>query len=145
MPPFLGGGDMIKRVELRSFSVNELPYKFEAGTPAIAEAIGLGVAVDYLTAIGMENIEQHEQVIAAYLLERLEEIPGVKVFGPAAEHKGAVASFTLSEAHAHDISQIPNIIFLPRHELAFICITPLKKLTDWLRGFIKSRKFLRNG
>ncbi len=106
MPPFLGGGDMIKRVELRSFIVNDLPYKFEAGTPAIAETIGLGVAVDYLTAIGMENIEQHEQLIAAYLLERLEEIPGVKVFGPAAEHKGAVASFTLSEAHAHDISQI---------------------------------------
>jgi len=106
MPPFLGGGDMIKRVELRSFSVNELPYKFEAGTPAIAEAIGLGVAVDYLSEIGMENIEQHEQMIAAYLLERLEEIPGVTIFGPAAEHKGAVASFTLSDVHAHDISQI---------------------------------------
>jgi len=106
MPPFLGGGDMIKRVELRSFSVNELPYKFEAGTPAIAEAIGLGAAVDYLSEIGMENIEQHEQMIAAYLLERLEEIPGVTIFGPAAEHKGALASFTLSDVHAHDISQI---------------------------------------
>ncbi len=106
MPPFLGGGDMIKRVELRSFSVNEIPFKFEAGTPAVAEAIGLGVAVDYLTEIGMENIEQHEKIIAAYLLERLEEIPGVTVYGPTAEHKGAVASFTLSDAHAHDISQI---------------------------------------
>jgi cysteine desulfurase/selenocysteine lyase len=106
MPPFLGGGDMIKRVALRSFSVNELPFKFEAGTPAIAETIGFGVAVDYLTAIGMDNIEQHEQIIAAYLLERLEEIPGVTVYGPTAEHKGAVASFTLSDIHAHDISQI---------------------------------------
>jgi len=106
MPPFLGGGDMIKRVELRSFTVNELPYKFEAGTPAIAEAIGFGAAVDYLAEIGMENIEQHEQVIAEYLLERLEEIPGVTIFGPAAKHKGAVASFTLANIHAHDISQM---------------------------------------
>ncbi len=106
MPPFLGGGDMIKRVSLRTFSVNDLPYKFEAGTPAVAEAIGLGVAVDYLTNIGMENIEQHEQIIVAYLLDRLEEIPGVTIYGPPAEHKGAVASFTLPEAHAHDISQI---------------------------------------
>ncbi|MBM3145534.1 MAG: cysteine desulfurase [Chloroflexi bacterium] len=106
MPPFLGGGDMIKRVELRSFQSNALPYKFEAGTSAIAEAIGLGAAVDYLSGIGMKAIEQHEQEIIAYALERLEEIPGVEVFGPEAQYKGAVASFTLSEAHAHDISQI---------------------------------------
>ncbi|RME08482.1 MAG: cysteine desulfurase [Anaerolineae bacterium] len=106
MPPFLGGGDMIKRVELRSFTTNALPYKFEAGTPAIAEAIGLGAAVDYLSAVGMQAIEQYEREMIAYVLERLEEIPGVRVFGPAAEHKGAVASFTMPEAHAHDISQV---------------------------------------
>ena len=106
MPPFLGGGDMIKRVELRSFQSNQLPYKFDAGTPAIAETIGLGAAVDYLREIGMATIEKHEQEIIAYALERLEEIPGVKVFGPEAEQKGGVASFTLPEAHAHDISQV---------------------------------------
>jgi cysteine desulfurase/selenocysteine lyase len=106
MPPFLGGGDMIKRVELRSYQSNELPYKFEAGTPAIAEAIGLGAAVDYLSEIGMHAIEQHEQEIIAYALERLEEIPGVKVFGPEAQYKGGVAAFMLPEAHAHDVSQI---------------------------------------
>ena len=106
MPPFLGGGEMIKRVELRSFQNSELPHKFEAGTPAIAEAIGLGAAVDYLAEIGMEAIEQHESEIIAYALERLEEIPGVKVFGPEAQYKGGVAAFTLPEAHAHDISQI---------------------------------------
>ena len=106
MPPFLGGGDMIRRVELRSFQSNTLPYKFEAGTPAIAEAIGFGAAVDYLANLGMEAVERHEQKIIHYALERLEEIPGVKVFGPAAEHKGGVASFTLPEAHAHDISQV---------------------------------------
>jgi len=106
MPPFLGGGEMIKRVELRSFTNNELPHKFEAGTPAIAEAIGLGAAVDYLSEIGMDAIEQHEQEIITYALERLEEIPGVRIFGPEAQYKGGVAAFTLPEAHAHDISQI---------------------------------------
>lgn len=106
MPPFLGGGDMIKRVELRSFQSNELPYKFEAGTPAIAEVIGLGAAIDYLNQVGMAAIEQHELEIITYALERLEEIPGVTIFGPSAEHKGGVASFTIPEAHAHDVSQI---------------------------------------
>lgn len=106
MPPFLGGGDMIKRVELRSFQSNELPYKFEAGTPAIAEAIGFGAAIDYLNSIGMDAIEQHEREIITYALERLVEIPGVKVYGPEAQHKGGVASFVIPEAHAHDVSQI---------------------------------------
>jgi cysteine desulfurase / selenocysteine lyase len=106
MPPFLGGGDMIKRVSLRSFTPNEIPYKFEAGTPAIAEAVGLGAAVDFLSSVGMEKIEAHEQEIIAYALERLEEIPGVKVFGPQAEKKGGVASFTLDGVHPHDIAQI---------------------------------------
>ncbi len=104
MPPFLGGGDMIKKVELRSFRVNEVPHKFEAGTPAIAEAVGFGVAVDYLASISMEAVEAHEQEIIAYALERLEEVPGLKVFGPAAEHKGAVASFTFQGIHPHDIA-----------------------------------------
>jgi len=106
MPPFLGGGDMIKRVHLRSFSPNELPYKFEAGTPAIAEAIGLGAAVDYLTSVGMAAIAAHEKEIVAYAIERLEEILGVMVYGPAAEYKGGVVSFTLKGVHAHDIAQI---------------------------------------
>jgi cysteine desulfurase/selenocysteine lyase len=106
MPPFLGGGDMIKRVYLRSFASNELPHKFEAGTPAIAEAVGLGAAIDYLNAVGMDAIAEHERQIIAYALERLEEIPGVRVFGPTAEHKGGVASFSLQGVHPHDISQI---------------------------------------
>jgi len=106
MPPFLGGGDMIKRVYLRSFAPNELPHKFEAGTPAIAEAVGLGIAVDYLNRVGMGAIANHESRIIAYALERLEEIPGVQVFGPAADQKGGVASFTLSGVHPHDVSQI---------------------------------------
>jgi cysteine desulfurase/selenocysteine lyase len=106
MPPFMGGGDMIRRVRLREFAVNDLPYKFEAGTPAIAEGVGLGAAVDYLTAIGMEAIAAHEHKITAYALERLEEVPGVKVLGPSAEKKGGVAAFTLEGVHPHDIAQV---------------------------------------
>lgn len=106
MPPFLGGGDMIKEVKLRSFRANSLPHKFEAGTPAIAEAIGLGAAVDYLSALGMDNIAAHEHEITEYALDRLEEIPGVKLFGPAADKKGGVAAFTLEGVHPHDVAQI---------------------------------------
>jgi cysteine desulfurase/selenocysteine lyase len=106
MPPFLGGGDMIREVHLRSFKPNTLPYKFEAGTPAIAEAVGFGAACDYLASIGMEAIAAHEHEITEYALERLEEVPGVKLFGPDAQHKGGVAAFTLDVAHPHDVAQI---------------------------------------
>lgn len=105
-PPFLGGGDMIKEVKLRSFRANSLPHKFEAGTPAIAEAVGFGAAVDYLSAVGMERIAAHEHEVTAYALDRLAEIPSVKLFGPSAEKKGGVAAFTLDGIHPHDVAQI---------------------------------------
>jgi cysteine desulfurase/selenocysteine lyase len=106
MPPFLGGGDMIKEVKLRSFRPNDLPYKFEAGTPAIAEAVGFGAAVEYLAGIGMDAIASHEHEITEYALERLDEIPGVRNFGPSADRKGGVASFTMNGVHPHDVAQI---------------------------------------
>jgi cysteine desulfurase/selenocysteine lyase len=106
MPPFLGGGDMIKEVKLRSFRTNTLPHKFEAGTPAIAEAVGFGAAVDYLSSIGMDAISMHEHEITEYALERLEEIPGINLFGPSADKKGGVASFTFDGVHPHDVAQI---------------------------------------
>jgi cysteine desulfurase/selenocysteine lyase len=106
MPPFLGGGDMIKEVKLRSFRPNNLPHKFEAGTPAIAEAVGFGAAVDYLSSLGMDAIAAHEHEITEYALERLEEVPGVKLFGPGADSKGGVAAFTLEGVHPHDVAQI---------------------------------------
>ncbi len=106
MPPFLGGGDMIKRVELRSFVPNSLPHKFEAGTPAIAEAVGFAAAVDYLSKVGMDAIAAHEHEIVEYALERLEEVPGVSMFGPAAQFRGGVAAFTLAGVHAHDVAQV---------------------------------------
>ena len=106
MPPWMGGGDMISRVTLTGTTWNELPYKFEAGTPSIAEAIGLGFAVDYLAGLGMETIHAHEQMLTAYALERLAEVPGLNLFGPEADERGAVAAFTLQGIHAHDVAQV---------------------------------------
>ncbi len=106
MPPFLGGGDMIKRVHLRDFVANDVPHKFEAGTPAIAEAIGLGAAVDFLSEVGMPAIHRAEQVLIEYALERLAEVPGVRVLGPEAQQRGGVASFTFDGIHPHDVAQI---------------------------------------
>ncbi|WP_399389105.1 cysteine desulfurase [Thermanaerothrix sp. 4228-RoL] len=106
MPPFLGGGDMIKKVQLRSFVPNEIPYKFEAGTPAIAEAVGFAAAIDYLENVGMEAIAAYEHELVAYALERLATIPGLKVFGPPAEHRGGVVSFSIEGVHPHDVAQI---------------------------------------
>jgi cysteine desulfurase / selenocysteine lyase len=106
MPPFMGGGDMIKAVHLRSFTPNSLPHKFEAGTPAIAESVGFSAAIEYLDFLGMQQVESHEHTIIQYALERLEEIPGIQVYGPPAKDKGAVASFSLDDIHPHDVSQI---------------------------------------
>ncbi len=106
MPPWMGGGDMISTVKLSGSTWNDLPYKFEAGTPAIAEAIGLGYAVDYLTEFGMDKIHAHEREIIAYALDRLAEVPGVHVLGPEADKKGAVAAFHVDGIHAHDVAQI---------------------------------------
>jgi cysteine desulfurase/selenocysteine lyase len=106
MPPFMGGGEMIKKVLLHSFTPNDIPHKFEAGTPAIAEAVGLHAALDYVDAVGMDKIAAHEREIIAYTLERLEEVQGLTVIGPDASHKGGVAAFTLDGIHPHDIAQI---------------------------------------
>jgi cysteine desulfurase/selenocysteine lyase len=106
MPPYQGGGDMIKKVYLRSFTANELPYKFEAGTPAIAEAIGFGAAIDYLSAIGMKSISDHEQKLVTYALAELSRVPGLKVIGEKNGNRGGVTSFTMEGIHPHDIAQI---------------------------------------
>jgi cysteine desulfurase / selenocysteine lyase len=106
MPPWMGGGDMISRVRLEGSSWNELPYKFEAGTPSIAEMIGLGYAVDYLTALGMNNIQAHEHALIEYALNRLGSVPGLTLYGPDTSQKGAVATFTMKGIHAHDIAQM---------------------------------------
>jgi cysteine desulfurase/selenocysteine lyase len=106
MPPFLGGGDMIKKVTFSGFQPNDLPHKFEAGTPAIAEAVGFGAAVDYLSGVGMEAIAEHERQITAYAAQRLPEVPGLKIYGPAVEHKGGVMSFSMEGIHPHDVAAL---------------------------------------
>jgi cysteine desulfurase/selenocysteine lyase len=107
MPPFMGGGEMIRRVELERSEWADLPHKFEAGTPAIAEVIGLGAAVDYLSALGMEAVRTHEKELTTYALERLAEVPGLTVYGPTdIEVRGGVAAFALNDAHPHDVATI---------------------------------------
>jgi cysteine desulfurase / selenocysteine lyase len=106
MPPFMGGGEMIRTVGLRQSTWNDLPWKFEAGTPAIAESIGLGAAVDYLSALGMEHVHRHEQAITTYAMERLRDVPGLTIYGPNAAQRGGVISFTLGDIHPHDLASI---------------------------------------
>lgn len=113
MPPFLGGGSMIRRVTLDGFEPAELPAKFEAGTPPIVPAIGLGAAIDYLNAVGLEAITQHEHILTQHAHRQLGALGGVHILGPALEHKSGIVSFTLDGVHAHDIAQL-----LDRHGVA---------------------------
>jgi cysteine desulfurase/selenocysteine lyase len=107
MEPFLTGGDMIASVDFHSVSWNELPYKFEAGTPPIAEAVALAAAADYLDTLGMERVRAHERALTAYMLERLAEVPGLRVVGPPeAERRGGLASFTVEGIHPHDVAEL---------------------------------------
>jgi cysteine desulfurase/selenocysteine lyase len=106
MPPFMGGGDMIRRVTLAGSTWADLPHKFEAGTPGIAEGIGLGTAVDYLTNLGMENVHAYEQYITNYALEALNEIENLQIIGPSVAQRGGVAAFTIKGLHPHDIAEL---------------------------------------
>ncbi|MGH2365250.1 MAG: cysteine desulfurase [Chloroflexota bacterium] len=107
MPPFMGGGDMISNVWLDHATYNELPWKFEAGTPNVAAAIGLGAAVDYLRAVGMGDIQAHEQVLTSYALSALSAVPGLDVHGPRdAGIRGGALSFCLGDVHPHDLAQM---------------------------------------
>jgi cysteine desulfurase / selenocysteine lyase len=107
MPPFLGGGSMIETVTMAGTTYAPPPARFEAGTPPIAEAIGLGAAVDYLSAIGMRAVHEHEQELTAYALKALADVPGVRLFGPAEpEGRGGTLSFGVEGVHPHDVGQI---------------------------------------
>jgi cysteine desulfurase/selenocysteine lyase len=107
MDPYQGGGSMISRVTMEGSTWADLPDKFEAGTPNIADAIGFGAAVDYLDALGMENVREHELEVTAYALEELNGLPGVTVYGPKTpEERVGVVSFNLGDVHPHDLSQV---------------------------------------
>ena len=105
MPPYQGGGDMIRQVTFERSTYNDLPYKFEAGTPSIADAVGFGAAIDYIQNIGMEAIASHETELLAYATQEAQKIPELKIIGTA-PHKGAILSFTLDRIHPHDIGTL---------------------------------------
>jgi cysteine desulfurase/selenocysteine lyase len=109
MEPFLLGGHMINSVRADKTTWGELPHKFEAGTSPIAEAYGLGLAIDYLEAIGLEAIEAHEHELAAYALGRLAEVPGINLYGPPADRRAGVVSFNMEGIHPHDVAQILDL------------------------------------
>ncbi len=108
MPPFMGGGEMIREVHLRRATFNDVPWKFEAGTPDIAAAIGLGTALDYLTGIGMDTVRAHERALTAYALEMLpREVPGIKIHGPlSADERAGIVTFNLPGVHPHDVASL---------------------------------------
>jgi cysteine desulfurase/selenocysteine lyase len=136
MPPFLGGGEMIADVFLENATYADLPHKFEAGTPAICEAIALGAAVDYLTSLGMERIHAYEQELTTYLFDKLAQIPQVKVYGPKPpKERAALASFTVGEVHPHDLSTILD--------QAGIAIRAGHHCTQPLHRFIKAQSTAR--
>ena len=107
MPPFLGGGEMIREVHTTGATWKDIPYKFEAGTPNVAGAIGLGIAVDYLHKIGMQNVHEHEKEITAYALNKMSEVNGLVIYGPRdVKNRVGVISFNLGDIHAHDLASI---------------------------------------
>ena len=106
MEPFNLGGHMIRRVSFEETTWGDLPHKFEAGTSPIAEAVGFGAAVDYLEAVGLESIEQHEHHLVAYALDRLAELPWVDVYGPPADRRAGLVSFNVEGVHPHDVAQV---------------------------------------
>jgi len=109
MEPFNLGGHMIRAVRFEKTTWGEVPAKFEAGTQPIAEAVGFGAAADYLAAIGLDAVEQHEHELAAYALDRLAELPGVKVYGPPADRRAGIVSFNVEGIHPHDVAQVLDL------------------------------------
>ncbi len=108
MPPYQGGGDMIDTVSFDKTTYNSLPLKFEAGTPMIAEVMGLGAAIDYVSKIGLTEIQQREQTLLAYAAERLQKIEGLRIIGNAT-HKGAIISFVVNGVHPFDIGSLLDL------------------------------------
>jgi cysteine desulfurase/selenocysteine lyase len=107
MPPFMGGGGMIRKVALERTTYADVPARFEAGTPAVGEAIGLGVAVEYLTGLGVDRIIAHERDVVGYALDRLAEVPGLTIYGPSdPSQRSGVVAFTLGDIHPHDVAAI---------------------------------------
>lgn len=139
MPPWMGGGDMISRVTLEASTWNQLPYKFEAGTPSVAEGIGLGAAVDYLESVGMANIHAYTTQLTAYAIDQLSQIPQVTIYG-AAQDRGSVVAFSIEGIHAHDAAQMLDAdgiavraghhCAMPLHDI--LCVTATVRASFYL-------------
>jgi cysteine desulfurase/selenocysteine lyase len=125
MPPFLGGGSMINEVRLDSFTPAALPAKFEAGTPPIVPAIGLGAAIDYLQRIGMDRIQRHEHELVRYAYEGLSQVEDLHILGPPPEHRAGLVSFALDRIHAHEFAQVLNDHFGVAVRAGHHCTQPL--------------------
>ncbi len=165
MPPFLGGGEMIREVSLTSSKWNELPWKFEAGTMPIAEAAGLGAAVRYLEALGMERVFAHDRELVTYALDRLAGVPGLKVLGPSAERRGGLVAFTMDGIHPHDVATVldqrgvcvraGHHCAMPLHEqlgvpasarASFHCYSQRDEVDELVAGLHEARRvFVRRG
>lgn len=125
MPPFMGGGEMIRTVTMEKSTWNDIPWRFEAGTPNIAQVIGLGTAIDFLDKIGIDNIRKHEIELLEYGSSILNSVNGIKLYGPL-ENRGAIFSFTMDKVHPHDLAQIlddENIAVRAGHH----CAQPIMK------------------
>jgi cysteine desulfurase/selenocysteine lyase len=159
MPPFLGGGEMIREVKLSGSKWNDLPWKFEAGTMPIAEAIGFGAAIDYLEGLGMERVFAHDRELAASTMERLREVPELTIVGPPAARRGGVVAFTLAGIHAHDVATVldddgvavraGHHCAMPLHEklgvpatvrASFHCYTVPEEIDALVKGLHRARK-----
>ena len=130
MPPFLAGGEMIREVHLRRSEWNSIPWKFEAGTPDVSAAIGLGAAVDYLMGLGMQRVRDHELDLVTYALDTIRrELPEIALYGPSAEQRGGVVPFNVPGVHSHDVAQV-----LDRYGIAVRaghhCTMPLHERLD---------------
>ncbi len=163
MPPFLTGGDMITSVTFERATWNDPPLKFEAGTPSFVEAIGLGAAVDYLSALGMDAVRAHERAIVEYALERMSEVPGARIFGPTDPAiRGGVLTFTLNGIHPHDLATLldrEGIAIRAGHHCAqplhirlgvnatarasFYVYTEAREIDALIEGIYKAKKTLR--
>jgi len=162
MPPFLGGGSMIRRVTTTGFEPADLPAKFEAGTPPIVSAIGLGAAIDYLEQVGMSAIHEHERLLTERAHEVLATVGGVKIFGPEPSRKAGIVSFTMEGVHAHDIAQLldrkgiavraGHHCAMPLHKklganatarASFYLYNTLEEVDQLAEGLIAARKTLR--
>jgi len=159
MRPFLFGGDMIARVTVEETTWNDLPWKFEAGTMPIAEAVGLGAAVDYLESLGMEAIFTHDRELVAYAMERLREVPDLEILGPPADRRGGVVAFTLDDIHPHDVATVLDAdgiavraghhCAMPLHErfgipatarASFYCYTLPEEIDALVKGLHRARQ-----